>query len=42
MNIFQALIVSHQTQRELCARVLASKQASGESARIFEELRSTR
>ncbi|HEY8359877.1 MAG TPA: hemerythrin domain-containing protein [Ramlibacter sp.] len=39
MNIFQALIASHQTQRELCAQVLAAKQASAESLRIFEELK---
>jgi Hemerythrin HHE cation binding domain len=39
MNIFQALIVSHQKQRELCERVLDAKQASEESARIFEELK---
>lgn len=39
MNIFQALIASHQRQRELCASVLAAKQASGESQRIFDDLK---
>lgn len=39
MNIFQALIVSHQTQRELCAQLLAAKQASDESLRLFDELK---
>jgi hypothetical protein len=40
MNIFQALLVSHKTQRELCARLLESKQASDEREHIFEELKS--
>jgi hypothetical protein len=39
MNIFQALMVSHKTQRELTARLLASKPATEECARIFDELR---
>jgi hemerythrin-like domain-containing protein len=39
MTIFQALLVSHQTQRELYARLLASKQASEERQHIFEELK---
>jgi hemerythrin-like domain-containing protein len=39
MTIFQALLVSHQTQRELSARVLASKQASPECMQVFEELK---
>lgn len=40
MNIFQALLVSHQTQRELYARLLASKPASEERQHVFEELKS--
>lgn len=40
MNIFQALMVSHQTQRELCARLLDAKQATDESRSLFEELKS--
>ncbi|MEJ5991382.1 hemerythrin domain-containing protein [Ramlibacter sp. PS3R-8] len=40
MNIFQALMVSHQTQRELCARLLDAKQATDESRQLFEELKS--
>ena len=40
MNIFQALMVSHQTQRELSARLLDSKQATDESRQLFEELKS--
>jgi len=39
MNIFQALLVSHQTQRELYARLLASKPASEERQHVFEELK---
>ena len=39
MTIFQALLVSHQAQRELYGRLLASKQASDEQAHIFEELK---
>jgi hemerythrin-like domain-containing protein len=38
-NIFQALMVSHVTQRELAARLLASKPASGERQHVFEELK---
>ena len=38
-NIFQALLVSHVTQRELAARLLASKPASEERQHVFEELK---
>jgi type I site-specific restriction endonuclease len=40
MNIFQALLVSHQAQRELSARLLASKPATDERQQVFEELKS--
>jgi hypothetical protein len=39
MNIFQALLVSHRTQRELSARLLESKPATDECHRVFEELK---
>ena len=39
MNIFEALRVSHQMQRELSARLLASDAASPERRRIFLELK---
>lgn len=39
MNIFQALLVSHREQRELYARLLASKPATGERQHVFEELK---
>jgi type I site-specific restriction endonuclease len=39
MNIFHALLVSHKTQRELSARLLASKPATEERAHVFEELK---
>ena len=39
-NIFQALLVSHRTQRELYARLLATKPASAERQHVFEELKS--
>jgi hypothetical protein len=39
INIFQALLVSHRTQRELTARLLATKQASDEQQHVFEELK---
>jgi type I site-specific restriction endonuclease len=39
-NIFQALMVSHVNQRELAARLLASKPASEERQHVFEELKS--
>jgi len=39
MNIFQALLVSHRLQRELCARLLASKPATEESQHIFGEVK---
>jgi type I site-specific restriction endonuclease len=38
-NIFQALMVSHEAQRELTARLLATKQASEERQHVFEELK---
>ena len=39
MNIFHALLVSHEEQRELSARLLASRPATGERAHVFEELK---
>lgn len=39
MNIFQALLVSHQTQRELSARLLAAKPATEECQQVFDELK---
>lgn len=39
MNIFHALMVSHQEQRELSARLLASQAATEERAHVFEELK---
>lgn len=39
MTIFQALMVSHQTQRELSARLMASKPATGERQSVFDELK---
>lgn len=39
MNIFQALLVSHRVQRELHGRLLASKPATEERQRVFEELK---
>ena len=39
MNIFHALKVSHENQRELSARLLASKPATDERAHVFEELK---
>jgi type I site-specific restriction endonuclease len=39
INIFQALMVSHRTQRELSARLLATKPASEERQHVFEELK---
>ena len=38
-NIFQALMVSHQAQRELAARLLEGKQSMEERQRVFEELK---
>ena len=38
-TIFQALLVSHQTQRELYARLLASPPATPEGTQVFEELK---
>lgn len=39
LNIFQALLVSHRAQRELSARLLASKPATEERQHVFEELK---
>ena len=39
LNIFQALLVSHREQRELSARLLASKPATEERQHVFEELK---
>lgn len=39
MNIFEALRVSHQTQRELAAHLMAAKPGSPECAAIFSELK---
>jgi hypothetical protein len=39
MNIFEALRVSHQTQRELCARLLANLSDSPERKKVFQELK---
>jgi hypothetical protein len=39
LNIFQALMVSHGAQRELTARLLASKPATEERDHVFRELK---
>jgi hemerythrin-like domain-containing protein len=39
MNIFEALRVSHQTQRELYARLLADIREPAERDRVFQELK---
>ena len=39
MNIFEALRVSHQTQRALSARLLASEPDSPERRRVFLDLK---
>ena len=39
MNIFEALRVSHETQRALCARLLQSPPDGGERHAIFLELK---
>ena len=39
INIFQALLVSHRVQRELSARLLATKPASEERQHVFDELK---
>jgi len=39
MNIFEALRVSHETQRELSARLLASEAGSPDRKRIFRDLK---
>ena len=38
-NIFQALLVSHKLQRELYARLLASRPATKEREHVFRELK---
>ena len=38
-NIFQALLVSHRTQRELAARLLESQPTTPEGQHVFEELK---
>jgi hemerythrin-like domain-containing protein len=40
MNIFQALLVSHQMQRELSARLLAAPAEGKERHKVFLELKS--
>jgi hypothetical protein len=40
MNIFEALRVSHETQRALSARLLASMGDTGERDQVFAELKS--
>jgi hemerythrin-like domain-containing protein len=40
MNILEALRVSHRTQRELSARLLADMQDATERRRVFGELKS--
>ena len=39
MNIFEALRVSHETQRALSARLLASEPGTPERSRVFLELK---
>jgi len=39
MNIFEALRVSHETQRELSAHLLASEPGTPERSRVFLELK---
>jgi hemerythrin-like domain-containing protein len=39
MNIFEALRVSHQTQRELYARLLSSNSEKHERSHVFSELK---
>jgi hypothetical protein len=39
MNIFEALRVSHETQRDLYGRLLASEAGSPEEQRVFLELK---
>jgi hypothetical protein len=39
MNIFEALRVSHEVQRDLCARLLASMEQSPERQQVFDELK---
>ena len=40
MNIFEALRVSHQTQRELTARLLATAAGTPEREQVFLQLKS--
>lgn len=40
MNIFEALRVSHRTQRELYARLLAEIKDPAERQKVFDELKS--
>lgn len=39
MNIFEALRLSHDTQRALCTQLLATEGASTERRRLFRELK---
>jgi len=39
MTIFEALRVSHQTQRELAARLLAALRVPEDRARVFQDLK---
>jgi hypothetical protein len=39
MNIFEALRVSHETQRGLCARLLAGLADTPERGQVFQELK---
>ena len=40
MNIFEALRVSHEVQRDLCARLLASLELPPERQQVFDDLKS--
>ena len=40
MNIFEALRVSHEAQRALCARLLASMDQAPERQQVFDDLKS--
>ena len=39
MNIFEALRLSHETQRALCTQLLATEGASTDRRRLFRELK---
>ena len=39
MNIFEALRLSHETQRALCTQLLATEGASADRRRLFRELK---